>query len=115
FADLRHEPELVGLAELALADRPGVRVEDRHDTVGDPLAAHPLLDLLGDPPPPRDEDLESVDLSQLGLGAPPASASPRDHRQPLRLADRALHELARLCGELEHLLLAFPRPASQRP
>src|SRR5512144_144541 len=47
-AKLRDESELVGLAQLALADRPGVGVEQRHDPVPDRLARHTLADLPGD-------------------------------------------------------------------
>jgi hypothetical protein len=41
--------ELVGLAELPLADRTRVRVGQRHQPLGDWLAALPLLDLGDDP------------------------------------------------------------------
>jgi hypothetical protein len=37
LSDLHHIAELVGLAELALADRTGVRVTHRHQPVGDLL------------------------------------------------------------------------------
>ena len=46
--DLRHVPKLVRLAELALADRPGVRIGQRHDPVLDRLARDALPDLPGD-------------------------------------------------------------------
>jgi hypothetical protein len=45
LADLKYVAELVGLAELALADRASVRVEHRHQPVGDGLAFDPQLDL----------------------------------------------------------------------
>ena len=48
LGQLRHVPELVRLAELALADRSRVRVGERDEPVFDRLARHALLDLPGD-------------------------------------------------------------------
>jgi hypothetical protein len=45
FRQLRDESEFVGLPQLPLADRPGVRIEQRHDPVLDRLPRHTLLDL----------------------------------------------------------------------
>ena len=40
--ELGHIPELVWLAQLALADRAGIRVRERHDPVCDRLARDAL-------------------------------------------------------------------------
>ena len=56
-------PELVRFAELALADRPGVRIGQRHEPVVDRLARDPLLDLRG--------DLLAAVGELLELGRPP--------------------------------------------
>ncbi len=49
LADLGDVAELVRFAELTLADRARVRVEDRHQPVRDRLARDPQLDLLAHP------------------------------------------------------------------
>ena len=46
--ELGHIAEIVGLAEPAPADRTRVRVRERDDAVGDRLALHSPLDLVGD-------------------------------------------------------------------
>src|SRR5450755_538140 len=46
--DLRHVPKLVRLAQLPLADRPGVGIGQRHDPVLDRQAGNALLDLPAD-------------------------------------------------------------------
>jgi hypothetical protein len=47
LADLRDEAELGRPAELALADRPGVGVGQRHQPVADLQAARAAVDLVG--------------------------------------------------------------------
>ena len=91
LADLRHVPELVGLAELALADRSGVRVEDRHEPIGDPLAAHPASGSARRPARARMMNCSSLLICRSFALAPRPRARRRaTTHQPLGLADRAL-------------------------
>jgi len=69
LADLRDVPELGRLAELALADRPGVRIDDRDQPVGDLEPPHTAIDLLGHPAAARCQLLELVRGRELGLRA----------------------------------------------
>jgi hypothetical protein len=68
--------ELVGPAELALADRPGIRVGQRHQPVDDPLAALPLLDLGDDALAAVCQLLQPAGSPQLGLCAAPTCRGP---------------------------------------
>ena len=67
--DLRDVSELVGLAELALADRPGVGIGERDQPVGDLLAANTLPDLVGDLLAAVGELVELGGRPELGLRA----------------------------------------------
>jgi hypothetical protein len=87
--------ELIALAELALADRPGVRIGQRHEAVGDLLAGQALGDLPADLFGELDLRLQALDGS---AGVPVA----RLVGQGARLTDRAADELAGLPGEVEH-------------
>jgi len=60
------------VAELVFADRPGARVPQRDQPVGDLLAVDALLDLLDHLPAGIGELLELEGSSELGLGAAPA-------------------------------------------
>ena len=77
LADLRDIAELGRLAELALADRAGVGVGDRHQPVGDLQTAGATVDLLGDLAATRGELLELGGGAQLALGAGAARAGAR--------------------------------------
>src|ERR1035441_5851234 len=71
LADLRDVPELGRFAELALADRPGVVVGDRHQPVGDLQPADATVDLLGDLLRAAGELVQLVRGCELGPGAAP--------------------------------------------
>lgn len=47
--ELRHIAELARFGELALANRPGIRVGEKDESVGDRLARHPLMRRMGGP------------------------------------------------------------------
>src|SRR4029453_10935966 len=70
LGELDHIAELVGLAELALADRAGVWVAHRHQPVGDLLATGSLLDLGGDALVAVGQLLQPLGSAELGPGAP---------------------------------------------
>src|SRR5712691_11468741 len=65
LADLRDIPELGRLAELALADRPGVRVRERHQPVGYLQPSRTTVDLLADLLAAADELFELFGRPQL--------------------------------------------------
>jgi hypothetical protein len=69
LADLRDVPELGRFAELAFADRPGVRVGDRHQPVGDLDPADAAVDLLGHPPAARRQLFQPPGSRELGAGS----------------------------------------------
>src|SRR5438132_2176596 len=70
LADLDDVSELVGLAELALADRAGIGVEHRHQPLCDRLPRDPLLDLRRDALGAVRELLKARDRLKLALCAP---------------------------------------------
>src|SRR5580704_2188 len=80
LADLEDIPELVWLAELALADRASIRVEHRHQPVADRLAFDPELDLCGDSLGQVDRLLQSRDRCKLSLCAAAPRSPPRRER-----------------------------------
>jgi len=82
--DLRDVPDLGGLAELALADRPGIRVGERDEAVGDLLAANTLDDLLGDLLATIGELVALGGRAKLRLGAAPARLAPGGRRESPR-------------------------------
>ena len=79
-------PNSVGLAELALADRPGVRVGERHEPIGDRLPGDPLLDLGRDLLAPIRELLQRRRRPALGRRATPHA--PGAGRPPRAFAPR---------------------------
>jgi hypothetical protein len=89
LSELGDVAELAWLAELALTDRAGIRVTQRHQPVAELLAPHPLLDLGGNALAARSQVLQPPGGTQLGLGAPPARRAACLRGQPARLTDRA--------------------------
>ena len=69
FRQLRDVAELVRLAELALADRSRLGVEQRHDPVADRLARYALGDLPRDLLAPIGQLLQRGGRAQLRLRA----------------------------------------------
>src|SRR5947208_1293435 len=67
LANLKHVAELVGLAELALADRTGVGVEHGHQSICDRLPGDPQLDLRRDALGPVCELFQPRDRAKLAL------------------------------------------------
>jgi hypothetical protein len=61
--------KLVGRAQLALADRPSVRIAQGHQPVGELLATGSLLDLGGDALAVVGQLLQPPPGTKLGLGA----------------------------------------------
>jgi hypothetical protein len=109
------------LAELALADRAGVRVAHRHQPVADRLPTRPLLDLGGHPLAAAGRLLQPLGGSQLGP-RPPGFGVEGKHligRLAVRLA--SVLEIARISlpirRERSTTLVVAPRnrPASLRP
>jgi len=115
LGDLHHIAELVGLAELALADRAGIGVGQGHQPVGDRFAPRPLLDLGGDAlamvgqlrKPPRG--------TKLGLGAATPSRSASLGGQHAGLTDRPGQDPSRLGVQLYHLIAPLTGAPNQRP
>jgi len=105
----------LGLAELALADRAGIRIGERDQAVGDLLAANALDDLLGDLFAAIGELVEPGGCPQLGLRAAPARFAPGGRCEPPRLLDGACQKLPGLAGQAEHLGLGLPAAPTNRP
>jgi hypothetical protein len=112
--DLRHVPKFVRLAQLPLADRSGVWIEQRHDPVLDRLARHALLDLPADFLAPVGELLQPARRVQLRLRAAATRGASRGRRELPCLGDRAGQQLAGLLGQLQDLALRLPAAATDR-
>jgi hypothetical protein len=113
LSDLHHIAELVGLAQLALADRASVRVGQRHQPVSDLLATGSLLDLGDDALATVSELLQLLSGAQLGPGAAPTRGRACLGGQRPRLPDRTSHRLPGLGIELQDLLHALAGPPAQ--
>jgi hypothetical protein len=81
-------PNSVGL-RASLADRPGVRVVERDDPVGDRLAGDTLAGLRSDLLAPIGHLLQRCGGLKLRLRPAPARPAADDRRNPARLLDRA--------------------------
>ena len=114
LAELIDVPELRRFAELALADRAGVRVPQRDQPVGDLLAVDAFGDLLGHLLAAIGEFLQRLGGLELRTRAAPARTTPSGRGQFPRLLDRLLEQRARLAGQLQHLGLRFPGAAADR-
>ena len=109
LADLRDVPELGRFAELALADRPGVGVGDRHQPVGDLQPADATIDLLGDLAAAVGELLAACSAAlQLRLGA--AAAGEALAAAASRLASRAERAISRPACSLSAITCALASP-----
>ncbi len=108
LGDLRDVAELGRLAQLALADRPGVGVGEGDEPVGDLLAGDALEDLAADLLGALGQFVESVGGGELGLRAAAASALAQPGSQATRLAHGLGGLLAGLAGQLDRGRLALP-------
>lgn len=113
LADLRHIAELVGLACLALADRPRVGIGDRDDAACDLLAEQALGRLLCDPFAALGQLLDLARGPQLCLRAAPAGLRARRLGKPPGLFGRAVQEAPGLGVQGNHLLARLPRSAGK--
>ena len=108
LGQLADQPELVRVAQLALADRPGVRIEQRHDPVGDRLARDTLAGLPGDLLAPIRPLLQAGGGLQPRASAAPAGLESGAGREPTCLLDRALNSSPVSSVSLSTLTLASP-------
>jgi hypothetical protein len=109
------EPNSVGRAQLALADRPRVRVGHGDQPVGDLLAGQPLTDLSDDGARAIGQIVQAPGGSELALRAAAAGPTAQVRGQAARFADRALDQRAGLAGQPQRRRLAPARPGRQRP
>jgi len=111
LGELKDVAELIAFAELALADRARVGIGQRDQPIGDLLAGQSPRDLPVNPLGPIGRLLEPRRGGELCLRAAAACLGACLRGQCPRLADRARDQLARLPGELEHLLAGAPGAA----
>jgi hypothetical protein len=114
LCDLHHGPELRRLAQLALADRSGVGVAHRHESIGDLLARDAARDLFADLLRARGDQFDALGRVEFGLGATPSGARPQRRGETSRLAQRSGGQGAGLTGQAQRQLLALPGPAGDR-
>ena len=106
--------ELVGLGQLALADRAGVRVSQRDEPVSDLLPTGSLLDLGGDALATVGQLLKSPRGTKLGLGAASTRRRASLGGQRVGLTDRPAQNPSRLPVELHDLIAPLPDAPGQR-
>src|SRR4051812_27280391 len=107
FGELHDVPELGRRAQLALADRPGVRIADRHQPVGDRLAREPQLDLRAHLLSQLTELLEPISGRLLGTGAATSRTLPQPGGKSPRFPNGLVEQLAGLPGQPQRELLAL--------
>ena len=112
--DLRDVPELVRLAELALADRPCVRVGERHDPVLDRLPRDPQLDLPGDLLAAVGELLQRAAALSFARRATPTRLAPGGRASVRASLIERSKQLPGLLGQREHLRLRLPSATTDR-
>src|SRR5579871_1823337 len=107
--------ELVSLAELALADRAGLRVGHRDNAFCDLLARQTLGDLPGDGRGQFGGLLELQGRGELALRATTPRGRSGLGGQLARLTDRARNQLTGLPSQLEDLLTRTARLSQPSP